>query len=206
MLLNRLWHSAEIMLPRLVALLLLSLLSACSQQIERQTCVPLASEAQYCLSSASTVLATSPQQDTSLSQIVSITHGQENHELLTQLELNSQQMTLVGFAPLGQALFTLVYDGQTLQSQQSLLLGEQFKAEYLMAIMQLIYWPTEQVNQHLTGGELVTMACDMPLCKQLNNASGALITITYSDIDPWLAQVNVDINAADIHMQINPIN
>jgi len=204
--LNLLGRSVEIMPLRVVVLLLLSLLSACSQQIERQTCVPLASKAQYCLSSTAAVLATSPQQDISLSQMVSFTHGQENHELLTQLELNPQRMTLVGLAPLGQALFTLVYDGQTLQSQQSLLLGEQFKAEYLLAMMQLIYWPTEQVNQDLTGGKLVTMACNMPLCKQLIDASGTLITLTYNDIDPWLAQVNVDIDAADIHMQINPID
>jgi hypothetical protein len=84
-------------------------------------------------------------------------------------------------------------------------LGEQFKAEYLMAIMQLIYWPTEQVNQQLSGGKLVTTACAMALCKQLVDDNGTLITLTYNNIDPWLAQVNVDIDAADIHMQINPI-
>jgi len=86
-----------------------------------------------------------------------------------------------------------------------LLLGKQFKAEYLMAIMQLIYWPTEQVNQQLSGGNLVTISCDMALCKQLVDDNGASITLTYNNIDPWLAQVNVDIDAADVHLQINPI-
>ncbi|AZG75265.1 DUF3261 domain-containing protein [Shewanella livingstonensis] len=190
---------------RVVALFLLSLLTACSQQIARQTCVPLTGEAQYCLSPTSTVLTDAQHQDINLTQMVNFTRGQDSHELLTQLELNPQRMTLVGLAPFGQALFTLVYDGQTLQSEQSLLLGGQFKAEYLMAIMQLIYWPTEQVNQQLSGGKLIAKTCNMALCKQLVDDNGALITLTYNNIDPWLAQVNIDIDAADIHLQINPI-
>lgn len=205
MLLNLLGHFIDVLSRRVVALFLLSFLTACSQQIARQTCVPLTSEAQYCLNPTSSVLTDAQHQDINLTQMVNFTRGQDSHELLTQLDVNSKRMTLVGLAPLGQALFTLVYDGQTLQSEQSLLLGKQFKAEYLMAIMQLIYWPTEQVNQQLSGGNLVTISCDMALCKQLVDDNGASITLTYNNIDPWLAQVNVDIDAADIHLQINPI-
>jgi hypothetical protein len=86
--------------------------------------------------------------------------GDKSHELLTQLELENERMTLVGLAPLGQALFTLVYDGNTLSSEQSMLLGDSFKAEYLMAMMQLIYWPEQSIRAHLEGGHLVTSLCD----------------------------------------------
>lgn len=96
----------------------------------------------------------------SFSQKVSIRVGKESHELLTQLELEGERMTLVGLAPLGQALFTLVYDGNTLSSEQSVLLGDNFKAEYLMAMMQLIYWPEQSIRAHLEGGHLVTGLCD----------------------------------------------
>ncbi|MGI2209811.1 DUF3261 domain-containing protein [Shewanella baltica] len=96
----------------------------------------------------------------SFSQKVSIKVGKESHELLTQLELEGERMTLVGLAPLGQALFTLVYDGNTLSSEQSVLLGDNFKAEYLMAMMQLIYWPEQSIRAHLEGGHLVTGLCD----------------------------------------------
>ncbi|MCU8083668.1 DUF3261 domain-containing protein [Shewanella sp. SM23] len=96
----------------------------------------------------------------SFSQKVSIKVGKESHELLTQLELEGERMTLVGLAPLGQALFTLVYDGNTLSSEQSVLLGDNFKAEYLMAVMQLIYWPEQSIRAHLEGGHLVTDLCD----------------------------------------------
>ena len=168
------------------ALLIISLgLTGCSELLFRQTCVGLAKDMRYCLAplphdfapaadkpltkpttkpadisspqTESKVKLTSPQ---SFSQKVSIKVGDKSHELLTQLELEDERMTLVGLAPLGQALFTLVYDGNTLSSEQSVLLGDNFKAEYLMAMMQLIYWPEQSIRAHLEGGHLVTGLCD----------------------------------------------
>ncbi|MCT8988573.1 DUF3261 domain-containing protein [Shewanella phaeophyticola] len=185
------------------ALLLLCTLVSCSQQFARKSCMAITSQAQYCL--APTVNALSAQSDISLSQMISMSHGQDNHELMTQLELSSQRMTLVGLAPLGQALFTLVYDGDTLQSEQSRLLGETFNAEYLMAIMQLIYWPTEQINQHLTDAQLRVTPCENALCKQLIDADGEQITINYSELNPWQAKISVTIKSADILLHITPL-
>lgn len=185
------------------ALLLLCALASCSQQFARKSCMAITSQAQYCL--APTVNALNAQSDISLSQMISMSHGQDNHELLTQLELSSQRMTLVGLAPLGQALFTLVYDGDTLQSEQSRLLGETFNAEYLMAIMQLIYWPTEQINQHLTDAQLRVTPCENALCKQLIDADGEQITINYSELNPWQAKISVTIKSADILLHITPL-
>lgn len=168
------------------ALLLASLgLTGCSELLFRQTCVGLAKDMRYCLAplphdfapttdkpltkpTAKPAIISSPQTESqtglsspqSFSQKVSIKVGEESHELLTQLELEGERMTLVGLAPLGQALFTLVYDGNTLSSEQSVLLGDSFKAEYLMAMMQLIYWPEQSIRAHLEGGHLVTGLCD----------------------------------------------
>lgn len=164
------------------ALLLASLgLTGCSELLFRQTCVGLAKDMRYCLAPlphdfapvtdkplAKPAIISSPQTESktglsspqSFSQKVSIKVGEESHELLTQLELEGERMTLVGLAPLGQALFTLVYDGNTLSSEQNVLLGDSFKAEYLMAMMQLIYWPEQSIRAHLDGGNLVTGLCD----------------------------------------------
>lgn len=168
------------------ALLIISLvLTGCSELLFRQTCVGLAKDMRYCLAplphdfspaadkplikpTAKPVDISSPQTESktgvsspqSFSQKVSIKVGDKSHELLTQLELEDERMTLVGLAPLGQALFTLVYDGNTLSSEQSVLLGDNFKAEYLMAMMQLIYWPERSIRAHLEGGHLVTGLCD----------------------------------------------
>lgn len=168
------------------ALLIISLgLTGCSELLFRQTCVGLAKDMRYCLaplphdfapaadkpltkptakpadiSSQQTESKTGVSSPQSFSQKVSIKVGDKSHELLTQLELEDERMTLVGLAPLGQALFTLVYDGNTLSSEQSVLLGDNFKAEYLMAMMQLIYWPEQSIRAHLEGGHLVTGLCD----------------------------------------------
>ncbi|CAD6367509.1 DUF3261 domain-containing protein [Shewanella putrefaciens] len=169
-----------------LALLIISLgLTGCSELLFRQTCVGLAKDMRYCLaplphdfapaadkplikptakpadiSSQQTESKTGVSSPQSFSQKVSIKVGDKSHELLTQLELEDERMTLVGLAPLGQALFTLVYDGNTLSSEQSVLLGDNFKAEYLMAMMQLIYWPEQSIRAHLEGGHLVTGLCD----------------------------------------------
>lgn len=168
------------------ALLIISLgLTGCSELLFRQTCIGLAKDMRYCLaplphdfapaadkpltkptakpadiSSQQTESKTGVSSPQSFSQKVSIKVGDKSHELLTQLELEDERMTLVGLAPLGQALFTLVYDGNTLSSEQSVLLGDNFKAEYLMAMMQLIYWPEQSIRAHLEGGHLVTGLCD----------------------------------------------
>ena len=168
------------------ALLIISLgLTGCSELLFRQTCVGLAKDMRYCLaplphdfapaadkplikptakpadiSSQQTESKTGVSSPQSFSQKVSIKVGDKSHELLTQLELEDERMTLVGLAPLGQALFTLVYDGNTLSSEQSVLLGDNFKAEYLMAMMQLVYWPEQSIRAHLEGGHLVTGLCD----------------------------------------------
>lgn len=191
------------------------LLSACSQLLQRQTCVALASEVNYCLAPLPAIWSDTPQ---SLTQKVSISVDNERHELLTQLELEGERMTLVGLAPLGQALFTLVYDGHTLSSEQSLLLGEQFKAEYLVAIMQLIYWPEASITPKLSGGTLSVNQCPEKPCRQIiaqaanattgTAATPAIMHIDYDRSAPqtlWQAHIKLTIPQAKFALTIEPI-
>lgn len=237
------------------ALLIASLgLTGCSELLFRQTCVGLAKDMRYCLAplphdfapaadkpltkpTAKPADISSPQTESktgvsspqSFSQKVSIKVGDKSHELLTQLELEDERMTLVGLAPLGQALFTLVYDGNTLSSEQSVLLGDNFKAEYLMAMMQLIYWPEQSIRAHLEGGHLVIGLCKT-VAETLNNAQGSSIPCRqiYSQ-DPlksnsteqaqvlqinyrqgtgdmlWQAHINLTMPQAKFELEIQPI-
>lgn len=185
----------------LISLILVLFTTACSHTLQRQTCVALASEVNYCLAP---IPANS--QIHSLTQQVSIGVDEEHHELLTQLELDKQQLTLVGLAPLGQALFTLVFDGNTLSSQQSMLLGDEFKAEYLLALIQLAYWPVEDVNPHLQGASLVSQACDAARCRTIYaNETQLVLEISYDKIDPWSAVIELAIPQAKFKLKITPI-
>lgn len=235
----------------LPALLLVSLgLTGCSELLLRQTCVGLAKDMRYCLAplphdfapatdkpltkpTAKPAVITSQQTESktglstpqSFSQKVSIKVGDESHELLTQLELEGERMTLVGLAPLGQALFTLVYDGNTLSSEQSVLLGDNFKAEYLMAMMQLIYWPEQSIRAHLEGGHLVSGLCDTvgdtlvdtSPCRQIysqdtliskNGQQTQVLQINYRQGTGdmlWQAHINLTMPQAKFELEIQPI-
>ena len=194
-------HQRRIRWSYLISLILVLFTTACSHTLQRQTCVALANEVNYCLAP---IPANS--QIHSLTQQVSIGVDEEHHELLTQLELDKQQLTLVGLAPLGQALFTLVFDGSTLSSQQSMLLGDEFKAEYLLALIQLAYWPMEDVNSYLQGASLVSQACDAARCRTIYASQNKeIIEISYDQIDPWRAVIELAIPQAKFKLKITPI-
>ncbi|MCL1066220.1 DUF3261 domain-containing protein [Shewanella olleyana] len=178
------------------------LVSGCSQQLLRQTCVKLTPEVNYCLAP---MLTTSASDEQILTQKISFTHGEKHHELLTQLELTPTTMTMVGLAPIGQALFTVTFDGDEVLSQQNVLMGEDFKAEYLMAIMQLIYWPHEQVNPYFSQGEMQEVDCDKARCSALIVNNNRAITIDYTHENPWVADVVLHFPAANITLTISPL-
>ncbi|WP_298771401.1 DUF3261 domain-containing protein [uncultured Shewanella sp.] len=206
----------------------LLLLSACSQSFTRQTCVSLPQDSRYCL-------APLLNQTHSMTQKITIQVGTQQHELMGQMDMSPNNLTLVGVAPLGQALFTLNYDGHTLHSEQSILLGKQFRAEYLMAMLQLIYWPQSEVDHYLQNAQLRTvnkatrfctsnkpfsqdkstdcnkeMQCDAVLCKALyNTQAGAtevpILLIQYSQLSPWNASVTLSIPTAEFTLTLTPI-
>ncbi|WP_299008565.1 DUF3261 domain-containing protein [uncultured Shewanella sp.] len=216
------------MMRTLVVLSGLLLLSACSQSLTRQTCVSLPQDSLYCL-------APLLKQTQSLTQKITIQVGTQQHELMGQLDMSPNHLTLVGLAPLGQALFTLNYDGHTLNSEQSMLLSDQFKAEYLMAMLQLIYWPQVEVNHYLQNAQLrkldkrpsscasekdisqeksmschQEMQCNAVFCKALYNTQERstekpILSIQYSQFSPWNASVTLTIPAAQFRLTITPI-
>lgn len=200
-----------------IALLLAFMLSACSQTLQRQTCVALAKEVNYCL-------APIPLDETnqiwvrSATQKAAIRVDSSQHELMTQVEIDANGLTLVGLAPLGQALFTLIYDGSTLTSEQSVLLGSEFKAEYLLALIQLIYWPEETVNSHLQGAILTSGDCGGSRCRKIyadpsnpttnintGTQNDSIVNIEYSHDDPWQAEIALKIPQAKFELTLTPI-
>lgn len=197
-----------------LAIVALLLLTGCSQTLQRQTCVELPSDVSYCLAPI-TGSGQNPQAavaERSLTQKATIKTQLSQHELLTQLELTALQLTLVGLAPLGQPLFTLTYDDHQLISEQSALLGSQFKAEYLLAIMQLIYWDEDSINQHLQNGYIQSYNCDAGYCRRLYVDKQhsvvddePIVTISYSQRDLWSANVKLNIDAANFELIINPL-
>ncbi|SQH74240.1 conserved protein of unknown function [Shewanella benthica] len=216
-LLTGLKHKLKSVIALSASILLAFMLSACSQTFQRQTCVALAKEVNYCLAPIP-LDATNQTWVRSATQKAGIRVGSSQHELMTRVEIDANGLTLVGLAPLGQALFTLIYDGSTLTSEQSVLLGSEFKAEYLLALIQLIYWPEETVNAHLHGARLTSRDCDGSKCRKIyadatnatmkvntSTQNDSIVNIEYSHDDPWQAEINLQIPAAKFELTLTPI-
>ena len=199
---NKLMIKTHYRLPLLCGLLLCALLlSGCSQQFQRQTCVALSEALSYCLAPINEQV-----EQGAHSQTVQFSHDGQTHQLITELQIDKNTMTLVGLAPLGQPLFTIVYDGHRLISQQSNLLGKDFKAEYLMAILQLVYWPTDVINQHLSAGSWQQHPCQLALCRQLTaDNNDVVLNAEYSQIEPWQAAIDIHIIQADVQIMIQAL-
>lgn len=193
------------------------MLAGCSHTVQRETCVALAKDVSYCLAPIP-LDGVEDNWTRSVTQKAEIKVDTSRHELMTQLEIDPSNMTLVGLAPLGQALFTLIYDGQNLTSEQSILLGSEFKAEYLLAMIQLIYWPEETVNAHLRGAKIISIDCAAPSCRtiyanydaSLNVLSNrrhddTVLNIEYSHKNKWQAEIKLDIPQANFELKITPI-
>ncbi len=87
----------------------------------------------------------------SLQQHLAVEREGKVEEIDTALEVDSQQLELVGLA-LGKRVLTLHYDGKTLQSWRHPMLPEQVRAEDVLQDIQLTLWPAEVIQKALPAG------------------------------------------------------
>ncbi|QYK05015.1 DUF3261 domain-containing protein [Shewanella zhangzhouensis] len=212
----------------LLTCFLLLAATGCTQLLLRQTCLGLSTNVNYCLAPlpvqakelkenpdapkpqrAPKAPATTPAptpKNQSQTQKVSIEINGKRHELLSQLELDGQRLSVVGLAPMGQPLFDVSFDGNQLKSEQSVLLGDNFRAEYLIALLQLIYWPEQELNAALSGGQVSEQSCPQRRCRILTSPEdGGIVHISYSHQEPWLATIILEMPSAGMKLKITPL-
>jgi hypothetical protein len=72
--------------------------------------------------------------------------------LLAVLELDNQHIAMAGLSNDGLSLFNLSYDGKAVLSDKSSLLPETVKPEFMLADLQLVYWPLPMLQKILPVG------------------------------------------------------
>jgi hypothetical protein len=72
--------------------------------------------------------------------------------LMAVLELDAQHIAMAGLSNDGLSLFSLSYDGQTMVSDKNPLLPELVKPEFILADLQLVYWPQVMLQKILPAG------------------------------------------------------
>jgi hypothetical protein len=69
--------------------------------------------------------------------------------LLAVLELDARHIAMAGLSNDGLSLFNLTYDGNAVVSEKSPLLPESVKPEFIIADLQLVYWPIAELQKIL---------------------------------------------------------
>ena len=69
--------------------------------------------------------------------------------LLCVLELDARRIAMAGLSPDGLSLFNLSYDGTTVNADKSPLLPETVAPAFIIADVQLIYWPLAELRKIL---------------------------------------------------------
>ncbi len=83
----------------------------------------------------------------SLTQVAEISSKQGNHELLFVLQIDANEMSVIGLLPNGTRVFTIFYDGTQLKSEGYDALIEKVDPKYLIADIQVSLWPLESLKQ-----------------------------------------------------------
>jgi hypothetical protein len=71
--------------------------------------------------------------------------------MLCVLELDKQHIAMAGLSNDGLSLFNLSYNGKTLNVDKSPLLPDSVSPEFIIADLQLVYWPVAELQKILPG-------------------------------------------------------
>jgi hypothetical protein len=121
----------------------------------------------------------------SLQQHLSVERDDKIEELDTALEVDAQQLELVGLA-LGKRVMSLHYDGKTVQSWRHPMLPEQVRAEDVLQDIQLTLWPADVIQQALPTGWRIE---EKGLRRTLLANEVPVMVIDYSNQVRWSGKV-----------------
>ncbi|MGZ5008483.1 MAG: DUF3261 domain-containing protein [Methylobacter sp.] len=82
-------------------------------------------------------------------QQINAVWADRQESLLAVLELDTRHIAVAGLSNDGLSLFNLTYDGNTVVSDKSPLLPESVNPEFIIADLQLVYWPIVELQKKL---------------------------------------------------------
>ncbi|MBF6649970.1 DUF3261 domain-containing protein [Methylobacter sp. BlB1] len=85
-------------------------------------------------------------------QQLTATWTDRQETLVCVLELDDRHIAMAGLTNEGLSLFNLSYDGHTLTSDKSPLLPDAVAPEFIIADLQLVYWPVAGLEKILPAG------------------------------------------------------
>ena len=119
----------------------------------------------------------------SLTQAVSIQHNDQKHNFIAQLEIEDKSFKIVGLSNMGITLFSIYSVGNTYEFKASPVLGDDINLQYLLADLQLTYWPVKKLNSRLKTNNAIMNSNKTKRTLLHNNAE--VINIEFSNESRW---------------------
>lgn len=139
-------------------------------------------------------------------QLLTATVGESAHQLMTVLEADGSQLTLVGLTPSGVRLFLVRYDQQGIATQQlsPLLATGMPPVTQVLADVMLCYWPLASWQPQLPPGWTLH---DQGLTRRLRAPDGTLVSeIHYRDIDGVREPVSLQQHVFHYRLQLETLS
>jgi len=119
----------------------------------------------------------------SLTQIVQIKYAKKHYDFITRLEIANHSFKLVGLTGMGVKLFTINSVDGDYKFETSPLLGSELNLAYLLADLQLTYWPVDQLNPPLQNHHAHIEAYTQQ--RLIFHHNEPIINIQFSSPDRW---------------------
>jgi len=119
----------------------------------------------------------------SLTQAVSIQHNDQKHNFIAQLEIENNSFKIVGLTNMGITLFSIYSVGNTYEFKASPVLGDDINLQYLLADLQLTYWPIKKLNSRLEASNAMMNSSKTKRTLLHNNVK--VINIEFSNKNSW---------------------
>ncbi|MFT5703074.1 MAG: hypothetical protein ACI9TO_000435 [Rickettsiales bacterium] len=107
--------------------------------------------------------------------------------LITQI--SPTKMTMVGLSAIGSRLFTIQYDNRKIDFNLSKMIpaNKKIKVEYVLADMQLVYFPIQEIRRNLTGNVTINETANKRVFYKNNKP---FIEIKYSSSNVWNSKID----------------
>jgi hypothetical protein len=117
-------------------------------------------------------------------QIVRGAHGDQEMAFQCVVEVDAQQLTVIGLSAQGQRLFSLRYDGEKLEAESTALAPTGLDPRRVLADLQLALWPIAALRQSFAGTPW-KLGEPAPATRRLLRGGRLVAEVHYGGADPW---------------------
>ncbi len=167
----------------LLVLLLSQLLSACTQELALVKPVRISRQVDFEL-----MHPKSFGQSLSIVQSLEVIYKGETQQLLAQLEITPLKMTLVGMSPMGNRLFTVIWNGRSLHDKHLSQWPLPFEPKHILADVQLALWNDISSQKELT----IVEDNSTKMTRMIHGNGKALMRIKYNTRPFWHGKILVE--------------